>query len=147
MGFIQARDTASTDDHAARVRKGMAEFSRKFWYFFVAALFFTGFFRLLQAPETWLATVLLTAAQALVGVLLCAWMLRQLNTFAPLWRVAFLLFPLLPLALHIALHTPLSGLMIVVLWAVFIYSYLWEAEIRAAFKPQHRAALRTAPGA
>src|SRR5262249_15121369 len=99
MGFIQARDTASTDDYAARVQKGMAEFSRKFWYFFAAALFFTGFFRLLQAPETWLATVLLTAAQALVGALLCAWMLRQLNTFAPLWRGASLPFPPLPLSL------------------------------------------------
>jgi hypothetical protein len=73
-------------------------------------------------------------------------MLRQLNTFAPLWRLVFLLFPLLPLALHIALHTPLSGLMIVVLWAVFIYNYLWQAEIRAAFGPRHRAALHTAPG-
>jgi hypothetical protein len=125
----------------------MAEFRRKFWYFFAATLFSTGFFRLLQAPETWLATVLLTVAQTVVGAVLCAWMLRQLNTFAPLWRLVFLLFPLLPLALHIALHTPLSGLMIVVLWAVFIHHYLWQAEIRAAFGQQQGAALHTAPGA
>ena len=84
MGFIQARDTASTDDAAARVRKAMAEFSRKFWYFFAATLFFTGFFRILQAPDTWVATVLLTTAQAVVGAVLCAWMLRQLHVGADL---------------------------------------------------------------
>jgi hypothetical protein len=129
------------------VRKAMGEFSRKFWYFFAAALFFTAFFHILQAPDTWKTTVLLTAAQAVVGVVLCTWMLRQLNTFTQLWRVVFLVFPLLPLALHIALHTPLSGLMIVVLWAVFIYNYLWQAEIREAFgQPQH-VALDIAPGA
>jgi len=147
MGFIQARDTASTDDAVARVRKAMGEFRRKFWYFFAATLFFTGFFRILQAPDTWVATLLLTAAQAVVGTVLCAWMLRQLNTLAQVWRILFLLFPLLPLALHIALQTPLSGLMIVVLWAVFIYNYLWQAEIREAFGRPYGAALETAPGA
>jgi hypothetical protein len=166
MGFIQARDTAGTDDAATRVRKAMGEFSRKFWYFFAATLFFTGFFRILQAPDTWKTTVLLTAAQAIMGVVLCPWMLRQLNTFSQKWRVVFLLFPIVPLALHTVgfvalprvlrtLHiavppievTPLSGLMIVVLWAVFIYSYLWQAEIREAFGQPYRAALETAPGA
>ena len=110
-----------------------------------AALFFTGFFRILQAPDTWRATLLLTAAQA-VGAGLCAWMLRQLKTFAQVWRIVFLVFPVLPLVLHIALHTPLSGLMIVVLWAVFIYNYLWQAEIREAFGQIHRTAPGTAPG-
>jgi branched-chain amino acid transport system permease protein len=146
MGFIQARDTASTDDAATRVRKAMGEFRRKFWYFFAATLFFTGFFHILQEPDTWRATLLLTAAQAVVGAVLCTWMLRQLNTLAQVWRIIFLVFPLLPLALHIALHTPLSGLMIIVLWAVFIYNYLWQAEIREAFGQPHRAALETAPG-
>src|SRR6266496_6135194 len=107
MGFIQARDTASTDDAVTRVRKAMGEFSRKFWYFFAATLFFTGFFRILQASDTWVATVLLTAVQAVVGTVLCAWMLHQLNTFAQVWRIVFLVFPVLPLALHIALSTPL----------------------------------------
>jgi hypothetical protein len=37
--------------------------------------------------------------------------------------------------------------MIVVLWAVCIYNYLWQAEIREAFGQQHREALPTAPGA
>jgi branched-chain amino acid transport system permease protein len=146
MGFIQSRDTASTDDAATRVHKIMAEFRRKLWYFFAAMLFFTGFFRLLHAPEAWLATALLTVAQAIIGALLCAWLLRQLTTLVPVWRYAFLVLPLVPLALHIALHTPLSGLMIVVLWGVFIYNYLWQAEIRKAFQP-HRAALSTAAGA
>jgi hypothetical protein len=166
MGFIQARDTASTDDSATRVRKTMGEFNRKFWYFFATTLFFTGFFRLLQAPDTWVTTLLLTAAQAILGVLLFPWMLRQLNTFSPQWRVVFLLFPVVPLALHTvgllalprvlqALHiavpaafhlevTPLSGVMIVVLWAVFIYNYLWQAEIREAFGQPHQTARGTA---
>ena len=91
--------------------------------------------------------MLLTATQAVVGAALCAWMLRQLNTFTQTWRVVFLVFPLLPLALHIALHTPLSGLMIVVLWAVFIYNYLWQAEIREAFGQPHHAAMDIASGA
>jgi hypothetical protein len=143
MGFIQARDTASMDDAATRVRKALGEFNRKFWYFFAATLFFTGFFRLLQAPDTWVATLLLTAAQALVGAVLCAWMLRRLSTFAQLWRIAFLVFPVLPLALHMALHTPLSGLMIVALWAVFIYNYLWQAEIREAFGQPRQTVPRT----
>jgi hypothetical protein len=166
MGFIQARDTASTDDAATRVHKAMGEFSRKFWYFFAATLFFTAFFRILQAPDTWKTTVLLTAAQAIIGVVLCPWMLRQLNTFSQKWRVVFLLFPIVPLALHtvgfVALPrvlqtlriavppievTPLSGLMIIVLWAVFIYNYLWQAEIREAFGQPQRAALAIVPGA
>jgi branched-chain amino acid transport system permease protein len=108
MGFIQARDLASTDDSATRLRKVMDEFRRKFWYFFSATLFFTGFFSILKAPESWVSTLLLTAGQAVVGIVLFPWMLRQLTTFAPVWRAVFLLFPLVPLALHITLHTPYS---------------------------------------
>jgi len=129
------------------VRLRIGEFSRKFWYFFAATLFFTGFFRILQAPDTWMATVLLTVAQAVVGAVLCAWMLRQLKTFAQVWRIVFLIFPGLPLALHIMLHTPLSGLLIIVLWAVFIYNYLWQVEIREAFGRPRPAVLESAPGA
>jgi branched-chain amino acid transport system permease protein len=147
MGFIQARDLASSDDYATRLRKVMDEFRRKFWYFFSATLFFTGFFSLLKAPESWVSTLLLTVGQAVVGSGLFLWMLRQLTTFAPAWRVVFLLFPLVPLALHIVLHTPLSGLMIIVLWAVFIHSYLWQAEVREAFAQPHHKGLRTAPQA
>jgi hypothetical protein len=74
-------------------------------------------------------------------------MLRQLTTFAPAWRAVFLCFPVVPLALHLMLHTPLSGLMIVILWAVFIHSYLWQAEVREAFAQPHHMGLSTAPQA
>jgi branched-chain amino acid transport system permease protein len=147
MGFIQARDISSADDTATRLHKAMREFQRKFWSFFVAVLFFTGFFRVLQMPDAWVNTVLFTVGQALVGGLLFPWMLRQLRTFSQVWRVVFLLLPLVLLGLHIALRTPLSGLAIIVLWGVFIYSYLWQADVRAAFGRQHRSVLQTAPGA
>ena len=147
MGFIQARDLSSADDYATRVRKVLDEFRRKFWYFFGATLFFTGLFSILKAPEAWVNAVLLTAGQAVVGGVLFPWMLRQLGTFSQAWRVVFLLFPLVPLALHIALHTPVSGLMLIVLWAVFIYSYLWQGEIKEACGQQPQPALHTTPEA
>ena len=99
---------------------------------------------ILKAPETWVVTLLITLAQAAIGVLLFPWMLRQLSTFAQGWRVVFLVFPLAPLALHIMLQTPLSGLMLIVLWTVFIYRYLWQAEVREAFRGQHHAELQPA---
>jgi branched-chain amino acid transport system permease protein len=144
MGFIQSRDIASADDYATRMRKSMAEFKRKFWSFFAAMLVFSGFFMILKAPETWVVTLLITLAQAAIGVLLFPWMLRQLSTFAQGWRVVFLVFPLVPLALHIMLQTPLSGLMLIVLWTVFIYRYLWQAEVREAFRGRHHAELQPA---
>ena len=58
MGFIQSRDIASADDYATRMRKSMAEFKRKFWYFFVGMLVFSGFFMILKAPEMWGRTLL-----------------------------------------------------------------------------------------
>jgi branched-chain amino acid transport system permease protein len=134
MGFIQSPDAASTDDTATRLRKAMAEFRRKFWYFFVAMLVFTTFFLILKAPAAWATTLLAAAGQAVVGVLLFPWMLRRLGTLAPGWRVAFLLFPIVPLAVHLLLRTPPSGLLIVVLWAVFIHVHLWRADVRAAFR-------------
>jgi branched-chain amino acid transport system permease protein len=140
MGFIQARDDASRDDDATRLRKSMAEFRRKFWYLFAAMLVFTGFFLLLRSPETWTTTLLVTLGQAVGGGLLFPWMLRGLGTFAPGWRLVFLLFPVAPLAVHLLLRTPPSGLMLVVLWAVFIHIHLWRAEVRAAFRGRHHAA-------
>jgi branched-chain amino acid transport system permease protein len=144
MGFIQSRDIASADDYATRMHKSMAEFKRKFWYFFGAVLFLTGFFSVLKSPDDWVAALLIMLAQAAVGLVLFPWMLRQLSAFSQPWRLFFLLLPPIFLALHIKLHTPLSGLMIIVLWAVFIYNYLWQAEVRAAFRGQHRAELRAA---
>jgi branched-chain amino acid transport system permease protein len=145
MGFIQSRDIASADDFTTRVHKSMGEFRRKFWYFFAAMLFFTGFFNVLKAPDTWLSTLILTLIQAAVGFAILPWMLRQLSTFSQFWRVVFLVLPLVPLALHMQLHTPLSGLMIIVLWTVFIYNYLWQAEVRQAFHRQPHAAVSAAP--
>ena len=146
MGFIQSRDGASTDDAATRTRKSMAEFSRKFWYLFVAMLVVTGFFLTLKAPAAWMTMLLVTLGQAVVGALLFPWMLRRLGTLAPAWRLVFLLFPVVPLAVHILLRTPPSGLMIVVLWAVSIHTQLWRAEIRAAFRGGHPAGTQPRPG-
>ena len=138
MGFIQSRDIASSDDEATRVRKAIDELRRKFWYFFAATVFFTAFFTFLKAPDSWHHTALVAALQIGCGALLGPWMLRQLATFSPLWRWVFLVFPVLPLALHIGLRTPNSGLVIVLLWAIFLYSYLWQPEMRQAFR--HRRA-------
>lgn len=146
MGFIQARDVSGTDDYALRIHKTLAEFRRKFWYFFSGALFFTALFRILQAPHTWLVTALFTVAQALVGVLVCTWLLRQLGTFAPRWRFALLVLPLGPLALHMVLHTPLSALMVLALWGVFIYSYLWQTDMREAFGARRHLLVHPAAG-
>ena len=41
---------------------------------------------ILKAPEMWVSTLLITLAQAVVGVLVFPWMLRQLSTFAQGWR-------------------------------------------------------------
>ena len=146
LGFILARDTASADDYRTFVYKIMGEFRRKFWSFFVAMLFFTGFFHLLQKPEAWRAILLVTAGQAVLGGAFCTWLLRQLGTFRQLWRGCCLLLPLAFFGLHIVLRTPLSGLMIVVLWAVFVCSYLLQAEIREAFGARRQALLAPAPG-
>jgi hypothetical protein len=61
-------------------------------------------------------------------------MLRRLGTLAAGWRLVFLLLPLAPLAVHGLLRTPPSGLMIVLLWGIFIHAYLWRADVRAAFR-------------
>jgi branched-chain amino acid transport system permease protein len=137
VGFIQSPDGPRTDDPATRVRKSMAEFARKFWYLFAATLVFTGFFLILKSPGTWMRTLLITLGQAVLGALLFPWMLRRLATLAPGWRLVFLLLPVAPLALHILIHTPPSGLLIVILWAVFIHMHLWRGEVRAAFRGDH----------
>jgi hypothetical protein len=72
--------------------------------------------------------------------------LRGLKAFSPLSRFLVLLFPLLPLALHIYLRTPLSGIMIAALWAVFVYTNLLRADVRQAFRQPYRTDLRVATG-
>ncbi len=147
MGFIQARDMASTDDEATRQRKLLDEFRRKFWYFFCATLFFTGFFSILQDPEAWLAVILRTLLQAAVGIAVFPWMFGRLVALSRGMYVAFLIFPLVPLVLYIALGTPLSGLVIAALWGVFIYNYLLQGELRRAFSRRARVDLQPVTGA
>jgi branched-chain amino acid transport system permease protein len=137
VGFIQSPEGPRTDDAATRIRKSTADFTRKFWYLFVATLVFSGFFLVLKTPGTWMTTLLITLGQAVIGVLLFPWMLRRLATLAPGWRLVFLLLPVVPLALHILLRTPPSGLLIVILWAVFIHTHLWRSEVRVAFRDHH----------
>ena len=159
VGFILSHDVASTDDYATRMHKTMREFSRKFWYFFVAVLGLTAFFSILHDPSAWWVSpagpftftdlrtwgiIPRTLGQAVIGVAVFPWFLRGLRAFYPPCRWFFLLLPIVPLALHIYLQTPLSGLLIVLLWGIFIHSDLWRAEVRQAFRRQHRGALRTA---
>ena len=139
VGFMQSRDVASGDDAAARLQKSMAEFRRKFWYLFAATLVFSGFFLVLKAPNRWVTTLLVTLAQAAVAALLFPWMLRRLGALAPGWRLVFLVLPVAPLGLHIWLRTPPSGLIIVVLWAVLIHTYLWRGDVRDACRARARA--------
>lgn len=161
MGFIQERDLSSSDDYVTRQRKIMQEFSRKFWYFFWATLFFTGLFSLLQAPETWLLAsdeafllvdqrtwgiVPCLLGQMILGGLLFLSLLRGLRHFSPGSRAALFFVPLLFLALNIYLSTPLSGILVVALWGVFVYSNLLRADVRQAFRRQNRVALRPASG-
>jgi branched-chain amino acid transport system permease protein len=159
IGFIQEHNVASTDEYAIRMRKAVNEFARKFWYFFYALLFFTAFFSILQAPDSWWTSaewefswreiftwgiVPRTLAQGVIGLLIIPLLLRGFKAFSPLARFLVLLFPIFPLALHIYLHTPLSGIMIAALWAVFVYTNLLRADFRQAFRRPYRTDLRVA---
>ncbi len=161
MGFMQQRDVASTDDYATRMGKAVSEFSRKFWYFFGAMIFFTAFFGLLLTPGSWWISeewefalvdlrtwgvVPRTLIQAIIGLIIFRPLLSRFRAFSPTCRLLLLFFPLLFLALHIYLATPLSGIIVVVLWTMFVYYNLLQAEVRQAFGQQHGAALRTASG-
>jgi hypothetical protein len=161
IGFIQEHNVANTDEYATRMRKVVNEFARKFWYFFYAMLFFTAFFSILQAPDSWWTSaewefawgelytwgiVPRTLVQGVVGLLIIPPLLRGLKAFSPLARFLTLLFPILPLALHIYLRTPLSGIMITALWAVFVYTNLLRVDVRQAFRQPYRTDLRVASG-
>lgn len=147
MGFIQERDVSSSDDYATRMRKTMDEFARKFWYFFFGAMVFTAFFSILLTPGSWLISedwdfvftdlqtwgiVPRTVAQIIIGFIIIPPLLRGLKAFSQICRLLLMVFPVLPLALHIYLATPLSGILIVVLWGVFIYYNLFQADVRQA---------------
>ncbi len=158
MGFIQERDLTSGDDYATRMRKTMDQFARKFWYFFCGTLFFTALFAVLLMPESWLISeewdfalldlrtwgiVPRTMAQAVIGLIIFPPLLRGVRAFSQVSRLLLLAFPVLPLGLHIYLGTPLSGLIITGLWALFIYYNLLQADVRHAFRRESRAVLQT----
>ncbi len=159
MGFIQSRDLASGDDYTTRMQKTMDEFSRKFWYFFTGALVFTAFFSILLSPASWLVSdewdfvlfdlrtwgiVPRTVVQGIVGAIIVAVLLRGLKIYSPTMRWLLLLFPIGPLAFHIYLGTPLSGLLVVALWGLFIYYNLLQRDVKRAFDRSTRATLSTA---
>jgi hypothetical protein len=162
VGFIQERDTTATDDQATGMKKLMAQFSRKSWFFFIGAIAFTGFFAILQAPESWLISedwdfeflslitwgiVPRTILQAAIGTAILWWLLRGIRAYLPLHRWLLLGFAILGLVLHIYLETPLSGLFIIALWILFSVYILFQSDVRRAFKGTIVAAENAAPEA
>ena len=149
VGFIQERDITSTDDHATRMAKSMAQFFRKSWYFFAGAIVLTGFFAILKAPDSWLiledwdfevlslitwGVVPRTVLQAVVGGAALWWLLGGgLRTYRPLSRWLSLALPVLMLILHIYLETPLSGMSAVAIWVIFSFYILFQADVRQGF--------------
>lgn len=159
MGFIQERDLASGDDYATRMHKIMVQFTRKFWIFFAASMVITAFFSILLSPASWLfsedydfvwadpvtwGVMPRTVAQVVVGLIVIAPLLKGIKSYSPVARMLLLIFPLLPLGLHIYLGTPLSGVLIIVLWGVFVYTNLLQADVRQACRREYRAEIRAA---
>jgi len=134
VGFIQERDVNSGDDGAARAAKTLRQFRRKSWMFFGGALLFTTFFSILHTPAAWLlprarvfdllslptwGIVPCTLLQLAVGGSLLWLLLRRADRFNAIDGLLLLALPVAALALHVWLSTPLSGLLIVLLWVVF----------------------------
>lgn len=148
VGFIQERGVTTDDDPAMRMDKTINEFIRKSWYFFLGALAFTAFFAILQAPGSWLMSedwdfellslitwgvVPQTALQLIIGGAILLGLMRGIRGYSSLYRWLLLAYPLLGIALHIYLETPLSGLLIVLLWAIFTIYVMFQTDIRRAF--------------
>ena len=139
VGFIQERDVRSGDDRASRVAKMLRQFRRKSWMFLAGAVSFTTFFNLLQSPGAWLVAksgwgiVPWTIAQLVVGGALLWLLLRRADRFNKIDGLLLLGLPVAALALHVHLGTPLSGLLVVLLWVVFTVYALGQAEFRRAY--------------
>jgi len=148
VGFIQERDVRSGDDHATRTAKLLRQFRRKSWMFFLGALLFTTFFSILQSPNTWLlprAREFSLFSLVTWGIVPCAllqlalgaaalWLLlRRAERFSRIDGALLLALPVAALALHVWLRTPLSGLMIVLLWVIFTAYSLCQADFRRAY--------------
>jgi branched-chain amino acid transport system permease protein len=148
VGFIQERDVGSGDDHATRTGKLLRLFRRKYWMFFGGALLFATFFTILHSPGAWLlprARAFSLFSLATWGIVPCAllqlavggavlWLLlRHADRFSRTSGVMLMALPIAALALHVYLGTPLSGLLIVLLWAIFTVYSLCQADIRHAY--------------
>ncbi len=148
VGFIQERDVGSGDDHATRTGKLLRLFRRKSWMFFAAALSFATFFAILQSPRAWLLPrtrgfSLLSLAswgivpcallQLAVGAGVLWWLLQRADRFNRIDGALLLALPITALALHVYLATPLSGLLIMLLWIVFTVYSLCQADFRHAY--------------
>lgn len=149
VGFIQERDVGSGDDHATRTAKLLRLFRRKSWMFFGGALLFTTFFAILHAPGAWLlprAREFVPFSLATWGIVPCAllqlvvgglalWLLlRRADRFNRIDGTLLLALPVGALVLHVYLGTPLSGLLIVLLWVIFTVYSLSQADFRRAYR-------------
>jgi branched-chain amino acid transport system permease protein len=148
VGFIQQRDVGSGDDRATRLAKLLNLFRRKSWMFFGGSLVFTGFFAILHQPGAWLmprARSFVAWSLPTWGIVPCSllqlvvvgailWLLlRRADRFERLNGVLLLALPLGVLALNVWLATPLSGLLIVLLWVIFALYSLSQADFRRAY--------------
>jgi len=149
VGFIQQRDVGSADDRATRLAKLLSQFRRKSWMFFGGSLVFAGFFSILQQPGAWLlprARTFVPWSLPTWGIVPCAllqfmvigailWLLlHRADRFERLNGVLLLALPIGVLALNVWLATPLSGLLIVLLWAIFALYSLAQADFRRAYR-------------
>ena len=148
VGFILQRDVGGADDRATRLAKALGEFRRKSWMFFLGSLVFTSFFAILHQPAAWLmprARTFVAWSLPTWGVVPCAllqlavvgailWLLlRRADRFERVNGVLLLALPIGVLALNVWLATPLSGLLIVLLWAIFAVYSLGQADFRHAY--------------
>lgn len=148
VGFILQRDVGSGDDRATRLAKMLGEFRRKSWMFFLGSLLFTSFFAILHQPAAWLlprARTFVAWSLPTWGIVPCAllqlaivggilWLLlRRADRFERVNGVLLLALPIGVLALNVWLATPLSGLLIVLLWAIFATYSLGQADFRHAY--------------
>jgi branched-chain amino acid transport system permease protein len=149
VGFILQRDVGSGDDRATRLAKALSEFRRKSWMFFLGSLVFTSFFAILHQPTAWLmprARTFVAWSLPTWGIVPCAllqlvvvggllWLLlRRADRFERVNGALLLALPIAVLALNVWLGTPLSGLLIVLLWAIFTLYSLGQADVRQAYR-------------
>jgi branched-chain amino acid transport system permease protein len=154
VGFIQERDLKSGDDAATRTAKALRLFRRKSWMFFGGTLLFTTLFNILHTPAAWLlprghAFVLLSLPtwgivpcallQLAVGGVLLWLLLRRADRFERIDGALLLALPIAAFALHVDLGTPLSGLLVVLLWVAFTAYSLAQPEFRRAYARQSAA--------